>query len=75
LRFRLAIARRRVGDEGLEQMLGGVGDVMNRAVERVLVRLRWFREAAQLADELEGRGADLVVRRRRKEVMKGYLRI
>ena len=53
LRFDLAIARWRIAHQGVKQMLGGVGDVMNRAVERFLVRFRRLCEAAQLADELE----------------------
>src|SRR4051812_35300091 len=71
LRFDLAIPGRRVANERLKQMLGGVGHVVHRAVERLLVRFRWFGEAAQLAHELKRRGANLVMRRRRQEVVKG----
>jgi hypothetical protein len=53
----------------MEQMLGGMSHVVDGAVERFLVRLRRFREAAQFPDELERRRANLVVRGRRQEVM------
>src|SRR5437868_13769908 len=72
LRFDLPIARRRVAHQGMKQMLGGMGYVMNRAVERFLVRFRRIRETAQLANELERRRADLIVSGRREKVMKGF---
>ncbi len=36
----LAVARRRVGDERVDQLARGLGDVLDRAVEGRLVRLR-----------------------------------
>jgi hypothetical protein len=44
---------------------------MDGAIKRFLIRLRRFRKAAQLADELKRRGVDLVVSRGRQEVMQG----
>jgi hypothetical protein len=71
LRFCFPISRRRVRDERMKQMLGGVSDVVHRAVERLFVRFRWLGEAAQLADELQRRSADFILGRGRKEVVKG----
>ncbi len=47
------------------------GHLVDGAVERRLVGLRRRGEAAQLADELDRRGADLLVGRRRVEVEEG----
>ena len=46
-----------------------VGHLVHRTLERLGVRLRRLREAADLADVLERRGADLVLSRRRLEVV------
>ncbi|MEY2548934.1 MAG: hypothetical protein QOD64_1516 [Verrucomicrobiota bacterium] len=70
-RFRVAIARRRVRDERLKQMFGGMSDVVHGAIESFLVSFRRLREAAQLANELKRGGANFVLSRRRQEVMQG----
>src|SRR5215468_9966341 len=61
----LAIARWRLGDESVDQPACDHRDLVDGSVERLGVRLRRFREAAQLADELHRRGADLLVGRGR----------
>lgn|GEM_PF-6630604 len=43
-------------------------DLLNGAIERRFVRVRGLTEARELADELNGCRADLVVGRRRIEV-------
>ncbi len=48
-------------NDGLQQMLRGVRDLVDGAVERFLVALRRLSVAADLADELERSGADLLV--------------
>src|SRR5947207_6875225 len=48
--------------DGLEQVARGVGDLVDRLVERLLVLPRRRPIAADLADELESCGADLFVR-------------
>jgi hypothetical protein len=53
-------------------MFGGVSDVVDRAIERFLVRLGRFTETAQLSNKLKRRRSDLVLRGRRKEVMQGF---
>ena len=52
--------------------MGHPRDILDRAVEGNLVRLRGPREAAELADELEGRRPDLILRGGRFEVMQGF---
>jgi len=71
-RFGCAIARRRVGHKRIEQMLCGVSDIIDGAIESYFVCLGRFYETAQLADELKRRSANLVVRRRRTEIMKCF---
>ena len=66
-----AIAGWSVGDEGVEQLVRRLRHLVHRAVESGLVGLGRPSEAAQLAHELEGRGAHLLVRRRRLEVVQG----
>src|SRR5262245_872679 len=65
----LAVARRSPGDERVEEMTGGVRDLVDGAGEGDLVGPRGPGEAAQLADELERGGPDLVIRGRRREVV------
>jgi hypothetical protein len=48
--------------------MGGRGDLVYGAIERCFVLLRRVRGPAQLADELERRGPDLVFRGRGLEV-------
>lgn len=52
-------------------MFGGMSDVVHGTIKRFFVRLRRLGKAAELADELKRRCANLVVRRWRKEVVKG----
>jgi hypothetical protein len=70
-RFRVAVAGRRVRDQGLEQMFRGMSDVVHSTIESFFVRFRGFRKTTQLADELKRRSTNLVLGRRRQEVMKG----
>src|SRR5437660_6331530 len=56
------------GVERVDQALRGGGDLVDRSIERGFVHARRLRDAAQLAHELEGRGADLVIRGRRFKV-------
>src|SRR5262249_38133043 len=67
--FDVAIARWSGRDQGVEQLMGCARHPVHGAGERDFVRPRRLREAAQLADELEGRRADLRVRRRRPEIV------
>jgi hypothetical protein len=71
-RFDCAIARRRVGHKRIEQMLCGVSNFIDCPIERCLVCLGRFREAAQLPDELKRRSANFIVRRGWTEVMKCF---
>ncbi len=64
----LAAFRRRVGDQRVDQLARDDRDAVDRAVERVLVRLRRLGGPAQLPHELQRRGANLLVGRRRIEV-------
>src|SRR5688500_6718402 len=64
----VAIARRRRGDQGVEQLVSHRGGLVDRALEGRLVRLRRLVEAGELAHELERRGPDLVIGDRRIEV-------
>ena len=68
----LTIARRSIRDKRIEQLVRGFGYLVNRPAERDLVCFGGPGEAAQLPDELQGRGKDLLVRGRRSEVMKGF---
>jgi hypothetical protein len=71
-RFGGAIARRRVGHKRIEQMLCGVDDIIDGAIESCRVCLGRFRETAQFPDELKRRSANLVIRRGWTEVMKCF---
>jgi len=67
--FDLAVARRRRRDERAEQPLGRGRDSVNRLLERSFVRPGRFLHPAHLAHVLNRRGADLVLARRRLEVV------
>src|SRR5262249_27873393 len=67
-RLGFAIARRACRRERIEQPSGGGGLFVDRTVERRLVRLRGAGEPAQLADELQRRGADFILARGRLEI-------
>ena len=53
-------------------MMSGMRNVIDRAIERVLVGFRRFGESAQLPNELQRRRANLVVRRRRRKIMQCF---
>src|SRR5579864_6297760 len=69
LRLDLAVARRGVGHERREQVVRRVRDLVDRAREGLLVRLRRLREPADLPHVLLGRGAHFVLGRGRFEVV------
>jgi hypothetical protein len=71
-RFDCSIARRRVGHKRFEQMVCGVSDIIDRAIESCLVCLGRFRETAQLPDELKRRSVNFIRRRRWAEIMKCF---
>lgn len=50
----------------------GMRDFIDCVIERLFVCLRRFGESAQLPNELQRRRPDLVIRRRRTEVMKCF---
>src|SRR5262245_54675712 len=61
--FHFAIARRGIGRERIDQAAGRVGDLPDGRVEGGFVDARRVGRAAELADELQRRRVDLVVRR------------
>src|SRR5262249_52275618 len=68
-RLDLAILGRGRGHERSEQPGGCLGDFLDRALERVLIRLRRLRESADLADVLQRRAANFFFGRLRLEVV------
>src|SRR5215813_3348033 len=64
----VAVAWRTGRGERSQQPPSGIGDIIDRLVERCLVRLRRGREPAQLSDELQRGGADLLLGRGRLEI-------
>src|SRR5688572_8486831 len=67
----LAVLRRCVGGQVLQQPSGGCLDLGNGLVERLLVGLRGLGGSADLADVLEGGPVHLVPRGGRLEVVQG----
>src|SRR4029079_2077719 len=67
----LAVPVRLPRRQGAEQLVHRVHHVLDRVVERVLVRLGRLLHPADLADELERGRADLVLGRGRSEVVEG----
>jgi hypothetical protein len=63
------IARRGVRNERVEELVGCLRHLVDGPSESDFVSFGGPREAAQLADELEGRRADLFIRGRRPEVV------
>ena len=53
-------------------MMRGVGDFVDCAIECILVCFRRLGESAQLANKLQRRRANFIVRRRRSEVVKCF---
>jgi hypothetical protein len=70
--FHFSIARRSIRLQRIQQLARDAGHAINGAMESFFVCLGRFREAAQFSNELKGGRADLVVRRRRREVMQGF---
>src|SRR5262249_32745024 len=64
----LTVARRRGRMQRGQQPPRRIGDFRNRAVECGLIGLRGLVEAGKLAHELQRRGMDLILRRRRLEI-------
>src|ERR1700736_3538959 len=67
----LPIARRSVGDERIEQLVRRTRHVLDRKIKRCLIRFRGPAKAAQLADELQRRSMDLLVRWGRLAIVQG----
>src|SRR5215212_7387324 len=70
-RLDLAVLRRRGRHERVEQPRRDLDDLVDRAIEGFLIRLRGLRRAADLAHVLERRGADLLLGGGWLEVVKG----
>src|SRR5579864_4250974 len=70
-RFGLPIARPRTGDERLQQFRRGLGHGANRLLKGHLVGFGGARGARYLPDKLQRRGANLLGRCWRREVMEG----
>src|SRR5436190_2300484 len=68
-RFHLAVARRSRRLERLQQAARGNAHLVHRAIERRLVGLGGLVETAELANELQRRRLDLVLGRRRLEII------
>ena len=68
----LTIARRSIRDKRVKQLVRGFGHLVNRPAECDLVCFRGSREAAQLPDELQGRGKDFLIRGRRLEIVQSF---
>src|SRR3954468_24931606 len=64
-----ASAHRGVRVERMQQLVGGLGDLVDGAIEDVVVGGRGFRETGHLAHVLDGGGADLLLRGRGLEVV------
>jgi hypothetical protein len=69
--FDVAILRGSRRDEILEQVLGDVSDLGDRAIERVNVHLGWFGRTADFAHVLQGSGVHLFIVRGGLEVVEG----
>src|SRR3954452_5515417 len=69
-RLFVAVLRRGVRHQGVQQVLGCMSHLVDGAVEGRLVRLRRLVGPADLADVLECRGVDLVTGRGGLEVVK-----
>src|SRR6185503_13141551 len=63
--FDFPITRRSIGYERIEQLTRDTSHAIDRPLECCLVRFCWMGEAAQLAHELQCRGADFLVGRPR----------
>ena len=52
-RFNFAISRRRVRDQRFEQMMRGMRDFIDRAIERFLIHFRRLGESGKLPNKLQ----------------------
>ena len=52
-RFRFTIARRRIRDKRLEQMMRGMRHFIDRAIERLFVRFRRLGESGKFSNKLQ----------------------
>jgi hypothetical protein len=68
--FDLPISGRSGGHERTEEMGGGLCDFVNRPMESRFVRSGRFGKSADLPHELQSRRTDLLLRRRRFEIVK-----
>jgi hypothetical protein len=71
-RFLLTIFRAGRGFEGMQKPRRDRRDFSYGGIESLFVGLRRFVESADLTDELQGRGADLVVRNRRIKIKERF---
>jgi hypothetical protein len=71
-RLDVAVTRRSIRLQRIQQLSRDVGHAINGAMESLFVCLGGFGEAAQFPNELKRGRADLVVGRRRREVMQGF---
>src|SRR3954464_12083689 len=71
-RFRFAVPWRGGGDQRLQQMLGNVGDLVDRVIECFFVSLRGLGEAADLPNKLKRGRTDFVIRRGRQKIMQSF---
>lgn len=69
--FDIAIARRGVGHQRVQELLGDLGDPFDGAIERRFVGFGRVGEAAELSHELHCRRTDFIVRCRRSKVIEG----
>jgi hypothetical protein len=69
-RFNVAISRRSIRDQGMEQFVRSRRNLIDCPIESLFVCFGRLGKPAQLADELERRCADFVLSGRRREVMK-----
>src|SRR4051812_41665452 len=70
--FLFPVPRRRLDLDRIDKAAGSVGHFFNSPVERLFVGLGRMGCAAELADELDGRRANLIIGRRRREIGEGF---
>jgi len=63
--FDFAISRRRVRYQRFQQMMRGVRDFIDGAIESLFVCFRRFSKSGQLPNKLQRRRANLIICRRR----------
>lgn len=70
--LRFTVAGRSRSGEGAEEGFRRLGHMFDRPIEGGLIGLRGGIEAADLADELQRRRTDLLIRGRRVEIEEGF---